>query len=219
MLRFRYILVVLVVIFGAKSHAEQGSKPKLSHAVFAGGCFWCMEPPFDKLDGVSATISGYTGGNVKNPDYRAVSGGQTGHYEVIEIQYDPNKVTFSALLDVFWANIDPLDGVGQFCDKGPQYLSAIFVLNEVQRKAAEQSLQQLKESGMLSADVQTAILDGQTFYPAEDYHQDYYVKNPIRYKFYRTSCGRDRRLSELWGDKAGKSLGLFTGGDSVSRGK
>lgn len=169
-------------------------------AIFAGGCFWCMEPPYDKLDGVTATISGYTGGSVKNPDYKTVTQGKSGHYEVVEITYDPSKVSYEKLLDVFWVNVDPTDASGQFCDKGPQYRTGIFYLNEAQKQAAEQSLQKLEESGKLPAAIVTEILPAQTFYRAEDYHQDYYQRNPLRYRYYRASCGRDRRLAELWGE-------------------
>jgi len=186
----------LLVLFGLQSHATVGLEAK---AVFAGGCFWCMEPPFDKLDGVKATVSGYTGGHVKNPDYKSVSRGRTGHYEVIEITYDSNKVSYEELLDVFWRNIDPLDAKGQFCDKGPQYLSGIFVANDTEREAAQKSRDALQASGVLPGEIVTEILDAAKFYKAEDYHQNYYKKNPLRYKYYRNGCGRDKRLEQLWG--------------------
>ena len=163
-----------------------------------------MEPPYDKLDGVKATRSGYTGGHVKNPDYKSVTRGRTGHYEAIEVIYDPKQVTYEQLLDVFWVNIDPLDDRGQFCDKGSQYLSAIFVGDDDQKEAATRSLNKLEQSGKLPGKVVTEILALSEFYPAEDYHQDYYIKNPIRYKWYRTGCGRDKRLFELWGASANK---------------
>lgn len=163
-----------------------------------------MEPPFDKLDGVSATVSGYSGGTVKNPDYKTVIRGKSGHYEVVEITYDPSKVSYKELLDVLWVNIDPTDESGQFCDKGPQYRSGIFYLDEQQKAAAELSLRELRESGKLRAEIVTEILPAKTFYRAEEYHQDYYLKNPLRYKYYRTGCGRDRRLFELWGKAAAK---------------
>jgi len=190
------VMLAMVVIFVSPAIRALEAK-----AVFAGGCFWCMEPPFDKLDGVSSTVSGYTGGHVKNPDYKSVSRGRTGHYEVIEITYDPEKVSYEQLLDVFWRNIDPLDDKGQFCDKGSQYLSGIFVADEAQRAAATKSLNQLDASGVLPGSVVTEILDLGVFYPAEAYHQDYYLKNPLRYKFYRNGCGRDKRLQQLWGSK------------------
>ena len=171
-----------------------------AEAIFAGGCFWCMEPPFDKLDGVISTTSGYTGGTVENPTYEQVSSGRTGHYEAVKIEYDPSKITYEQLLDVFWVNIDPLDGRGQFCDKGQQYASAIFVMNDEERTAAEKSLANIQLDGK----VQTKILPAAEFYPAEDYHQDYYKKNPIRYNYYRWGCGRDKRLEQLWGkERAG----------------
>ena len=168
-------------------------------AVFAGGCFWCMEPPFDKLDGVLATTSGYIGGSKEDANYKAVSYTDTGHYEAIEVRYDPAKVSYEKLLEVFWRNIDPLDGRGQFCDKGPSYLTAIFAMDDEQMKLAEASKAKLAASGKLSGKIQTKILPTMTFYPAEDYHQDYYTKNPIRYKVYRWNCGRDQRLEQLWG--------------------
>jgi peptide-methionine (S)-S-oxide reductase len=171
-------------------------------AIFAGGCFWCMEPPYDKLDGVIATTSGYTGGTRPNPTYEEVTTGRTGHYEAIQIEYDPARVNYERLLEVFWHNIDPLDSTGQFCDKGPQYRSAIFVLDDRQRALAEASKAALEKSGKLRGRIVTEILPATTFYPAEDYHQDYYRNNPARYRFYRWNCGRDRRLEQLWGERA-----------------
>ncbi len=176
----------------------QTDKTVWAIATFAGGCFWCMEPPFDALDGVKSTVSGYTGGRLENPTYEQVSSGGTGHYEAIRIEFDPEKVSYQELLEVFWVNIDPTDGAGQFCDRGDQYRSAIFYHSEEQREAAQASKKKLKESGRLSKSVVTPIEPAATFYVAEDYHQDYYKKNPIRYKFYRTGCGRDRVLKKLW---------------------
>lgn len=193
----RLFFAPVFVLGMAVSPAIYASEAK---AVFAGGCFWCMEPPFDRLDGVTATVSGYMGGHVKNPDYRAVSRGRTGHYEVVEISYDPERITYAELLDVFWRNIDPLDAKGQFCDKGPQYLSGIFVSSEEERAAAQKSKAELEQSGVLPGKIVTEILNASEFYPAETYHQDYYQKNPIRYKFYRNGCGRDKRLNTLWGE-------------------
>jgi peptide-methionine (S)-S-oxide reductase len=169
-------------------------------AIFAGGCFWCMEPPYDKLDGVLSTTSGYIGGQIANPTYEQVSSGRSGHIEAIEIRYDPKKVDYAKLLDVFWRNIDPVAVNRQFCDAGAQYRSAIFPRNAEQRRLAEASLKALSDSGRFDRPIATEILPAATFYAAEDYHQDYYQKNPIRYRYYRSSCGRDRRLSELWGD-------------------
>lgn len=170
-------------------------------AVFAGGCFWCMEPPFEKLNGVSSVVSGYIGGSVRNPTYEQVSAGRTGHTEAVEITYDPAKVTYAQLLDIFWHNIDPLTANAQFCDHGPQYRSEIFPANAEERAAAESSKRAI--AAKLKRPVVTEITDASTFFPAEEYHQDYYKKNPVRYKFYRTSCGRDSRLKELWGEAAG----------------
>jgi peptide-methionine (S)-S-oxide reductase len=158
-----------------------------------------MEPPFDKLDGVMSTTSGYTGGELSNPTYEQVSAGGTGHYEAVKVVYDDSKVSYGALLNVFWRNIDPFDGGGQFCDRGSQYESAIFVENDRQRRLAEASKRKLQKRNDDSS-VQTRVLQASAFYPAEEYHQDYYSKNPLRYRFYRLTCGRDARLSEVWGD-------------------
>ena len=173
-------------------------------AIFAGGCFWCMEPPFDKLDGVKSTISGYIGGDKHNPTYRQVSAGKTGHTEAVEVRYDPSKVSYQTLLDVFWVNIDPLVNNRQFCDAGSQYRPGIFYVNEQQRQLAEASKRALEESKRFDKPIVAEITAATEFYPAEDYHQDYYKKNPVRYKYYRYGCGRDKRLDELWGkDRAG----------------
>ena len=171
-------------------------------ATFAGGCFWCMEPPFDKLDGVISTTSGYAGGHVPNPTYKQVSAGSTGHAEVVQVVYDPEKISYRELLNVFWRNVDPLDSSGQFCDRGNQYRTAVFYHDEEQLRLAEQSKAAFERSGRFSRSVATEIvpLNG-NFYSAEEYHQDYYIKNPLRYKYYRTACGRDRRLEQLWGDE------------------
>ena len=168
-------------------------------ATFAGGCFWCMEPPFDKLDGVISTTSGYTGGYKKDPTYKQVSHGGTGHTEAVQIVYDPNRISYPELLDVFWHNIDPTTVDGQFCDWGNQYRSEIFYEDTEQKKLAENSKAALLELKPFKEPVVTKITAAGTFYPAEDYHQDYYLKNPVRYKFYRYGCGRDKRLEELWG--------------------
>ena len=168
-------------------------------AILAGGCFWCMEKDFELLEGVSDVISGFTGGNASNPTYR---GDHTGHYEAVEITYDPNVVSYQGILDHFWVNIDPFDGRGQFCDKGPSYLSAIFVATPAERTLAEKSRQRVVER-FPDLEVVTPVLDVSTFYPirgAESGHQDFYKKSPIRYKTYRWGCGRDRRLAEIWGD-------------------
>ena len=174
--------------------------PGLAHATFAGGCFWCMEGPFDRLPGVVSTTSGYTGGTVKRPSYEQVSSGMTGHAEAVDVVYDPSKITYAQLLDVFWHNVDPVDGGGQFCDRGNQYRTEIFFHDAEQQRLAEQSRQALEASGKLKKKIVTQIVPAGEFYPAEDYHQDYYVKNPLRYKYYRFNCGRDDRLKELWGE-------------------
>jgi peptide-methionine (S)-S-oxide reductase len=170
-------------------------------ATFAGGCFWCMEPPFDKLDGVVITTSGYTGGHKKNPTYKEVSSGTTGHAEAIQVVFDPEKISYSQLLDTFWKNIDPVALNQQFCDIGTQYRSGIYYHDAAQEEAAKQSLQQLEASKPFEGTIVTEVVPASSFYPAEEYHQDYYQKNPLRYKFYRYSCGRDQRLQELWGVK------------------
>jgi peptide-methionine (S)-S-oxide reductase len=182
--------------------AQQGSSPGQAVAVFAGGCFWCMEPPFDKTPGVISTTSGYTGGTEADATYKRVSSGGTDHLESVQVVYDPARVSYAQLLDVFWHNIDPLDPTGQFCDKGRQYRSAIFVATDAERQLAEQSKQALDKSGRLGRPIVTEIRAASAFYPAEDYHQDYYLKNPLKYKFYRTTCGRDSRLQEVWGAPA-----------------
>lgn len=169
-----------------------------SIAIFAGGCFWCMEPPFEKMDGVLSVIPGYIGGDVKNPTYQQVSAGGTGHAEAVKIVYNPQKVSYEELLEVFWMNIDPTDDEGQFVDRGSQYRSAIFYLDEEQKRLAEASKERLEKSGRFDQPVVTEIVPASTFYQAEEYHQDYYKKNPIRYKFYRFSSGRDRFLDEVW---------------------
>jgi peptide-methionine (S)-S-oxide reductase len=159
-----------------------------------------MEPPFDKLAGVQATTSGYMGGSVINPTYQQVSAGNTGHFEVVQVSYDPTQVSYDTLLETFWQNIDPLDDEGQFCDKGSQYRSAIFVADSQQEQAAVASKEKLMQSGQFQQPIATEILPASTFYPAEDYHQDYYLNHPNRYKFYRFGCGRDQRLTQLWGE-------------------
>lgn len=194
------LALVLWVGLAASSRAEDVSQ--VATATFAGGCFWCMEPPYDKLDGVIDTRSGFSGGHVVNPSYEQVVRGGTGHLEVVQITYDPNKVTYEQLLDVFWRNIDPFQANGQFCDIADTYRSAIFVHNDEQQRLAEASLAAI-QSRFPDQTIDTRILDFDAFYVAEDYHQDYYQKNPTRYNFYRWRCGRDQRLEEIWGDKAG----------------
>ncbi|MCB1319759.1 MAG: peptide-methionine (S)-S-oxide reductase MsrA [Leptospiraceae bacterium] len=170
-------------------------------AIFAGGCFWCVESDLEKLDGVISVISGYTGGDVENPTYEEVSDGGTGHREAVMVTFDPQKISYETLLQAFWHNVDPVDARGQFCDKGFQYTSAIFYGSPEQKAAADDSkmLLEADEQRFGGQTIATEILPAKTFYPAEDYHQDYYKKNPIRYKFYRGRCGRDNRLKEVWG--------------------
>ncbi len=169
-------------------------------ATFAGGCFWCMEHPFDELNGVLSTTSGYTGGHKDNPTYHEVSAGGTGHAEAVQVVYDPAIVSYEKLLDVYWHNIDPTTANRQFCDTGTQYRPAIFYHDGRQKALAETSKERLQREKSFDGDIVVEITPASTFYAAEDYHQDYYLKNPIRYKFYRYNCGRDRRLSQLWGE-------------------
>ena len=180
---------------GAGASAAGGPKK----ATFAGGCFWCMEPPFEKLPGVLSVTSGYTGGRTDNPKYEEVSSGGTGHAEAVEVLYDPARITYEKLLDVFWRNIDPTTKDRQFVDRGSQYRAAIFYHNEEQKRLADESKKALEKSGRFKGPVYTEIVPASEFYPAEEYHQQYYKKNPLRYKFYRYNCGRDERLKELWG--------------------
>ncbi len=190
---------------GAESSAKATSSTTTATtaaATFAGGCFWCMEPPFDALDGVVSTTSGYIGGHTRKPTYQQVSAGGSGHAEAVQVIYDPKKISYAELLDVFWRNIDPVAVDRQFCDRGDQYRSAIFTHDAEQEKLAKASRQEITSSGKLKAPIATQIVMASEFWPAEEYHQDYYQKNPIRYKYYRHGCGRDRRLKMLWGDAA-----------------
>ena len=195
---------VVAAACGLLASLSAAQAPPLAKATFAGGCFWCVEADFDKVDGVVSTTSGYVGGRVPNPTYSQVSAGTTGHTEAVEIVYDPRRVSYEQLLKVFWVNIDPTVSDRQFCDVGTQYRSAIFVHDEAQRRAAEASKAALQKSKPFKAAIVTPIEAATTFYPAEDYHQDYYRKNPVRYRYYRAGCGRDVRLKELWGEQAGK---------------
>ncbi|MCP3983480.1 MAG: peptide-methionine (S)-S-oxide reductase MsrA [bacterium] len=185
----------------ATSRPSQNPTPvTVATATFAGGCFWCMEPPFDALDGVVSTTSGYIGGHVRNPTYKQVSAGGTGHAEAVQVIYDPSKVGYPELLEIFWRNIDPVAVDRQFCDHGDQYRSAIFTHNAEQAKLAEASRASLASSGKFAAPIATQVVAASEFWPAEDYHQDYYRRNPVRYKYYRHSCGRDARLEAIWGE-------------------
>ncbi len=171
---------------------------KLEKATFAGGCFWCMEPPFRKLKGVVSVFSGYTGGHTKNPTYKEICQGDTGHYEAIEVTYDPKKISYNVLLEIFWQQIDPTDDFGQFADKGWQYRTAIFYHNEKQKELAMMSKQELQKSGRLKKPIMTEIIKASIFYPAEEYHQQYYKKSPLHYKMYRMGSGRDAFLKDVW---------------------
>lgn len=191
----RWLTIALLLSAGATAVLAQGT----AKATFAGGCFWCMEAPYDKLPGVISTTSGYIGGTVKNPTYEQVSSGRTGHTEAVQVEYDPSKVSYEKLLQVFWMNIDPTVKNAQFCDHGTQYRSGIFYHDDAQRKLAEASKAALDKSKPFKEPIVTEITKAGEFYRAEDYHQDYYKTNPVRYKLYRNGCGRDARLKELWG--------------------
>jgi peptide-methionine (S)-S-oxide reductase len=193
--------LALAIVGLATAGETKGPKAPMARATFAGGCFWCMEPPFEKIPGVASVTSGYTGGQNVNPSYEEVSAGGTGHAESVDIVYEPAKVTYSQLLDVFWHNVDPTQGDGQFCDHGRQYRTAIFYHDAEQKRLAEESKE--KVQARLPKPVVTEIVAASRFYPAEEYHQDFYKKNPVRYYTYRAGCGRDRRLKELWGADAG----------------
>jgi peptide-methionine (S)-S-oxide reductase len=190
---------------GAPALGQEKPPPAgLEAAIFAGGCFWCMEEPFDVLPGVVSTTSGYTAGRTKNPQYMDVSAGITGHTEAVRVVYDPGKVSYAKLLEVFWRNIDPTVKDRQFCDSGTQYRSGIYTLSAEQKRLADASRAQLEKTKPFKAPIVTEIIPAAEFWAAEDYHQDYYKKNPVRYKFYRNGCGRDARLEELWGKPAAK---------------
>lgn len=194
-------LSTLLFSFVQNTAAEAKEIPaqKLEKAVLAGGCFWCMESDFEKIPGVKSVVSGYSGGQGANPNYKDYS--KKGHIEVVEITFDPAEISYEALLDHFWRAVDPLDGGGQFCDRGHSYTTAIFYLDDAQKQTAERSKRDLESVKVLPGAIVTPILKAETFYAAEDYHQDYYKKNPLQYKFYRLNCGRDHRLKKLWGDK------------------
>jgi peptide-methionine (S)-S-oxide reductase len=195
-------LAIALVLPAGRARAADAESPARAKATFAGGCFWCMQPPFEKLPGVLSTTVGYTGGSVKSPTYEQVSSGETGHAESIEIVYDPSKIGYEKLLDVFWHNVDPVTRDAQFCDHGEQYRTAIFYHDETQHRLAEESKRALEASKKLPGPIVTQIVQAGEFWPAEEYHQRYHEKNPIRYKYYRWNCGRDARLQELWGKDA-----------------
>jgi len=228
----RIIALASIVLLGIAVGVTAGTMEKdqekagtLSHppgteiATFAGGCFWCMESDFDPVPGVISTTSGFTGGHTAMPSYDEVSEGGTGHAESVRIVFDPKVVRYEKLLDVYWHNIDPVTANAQFCDHGSQYRSAIFYHDEAQKQAAEASRDALAKSGVLPGPIVTQIVPAATFYPAEEYHQGFYKKNPVRYKFYRYTCGRDKRLRDLWGDAAGGHAAADTGGAVAMEGR
>ncbi|WP_341303543.1 peptide-methionine (S)-S-oxide reductase MsrA [Pseudomonas sp. TMP25] len=207
------VLILAGLLAACEPTAAQATKPQpqaLANtqtvenpgvAIFAGGCFWCTESDFDKVPGVIETTSGYIGGHVDNPTYEQVSAGTSGHIEAVRVRFDPSKTSYAQLLEAFWPTIDPVTANAQFCDRGPQYRSAIFFSNAAEQQQAEASKDALQKSARLPAPVVTELLAASTFYPAEDYHQDYYLRNPLRYTYYRNGCGRDQRLEQLWGKK------------------
>jgi peptide-methionine (S)-S-oxide reductase len=204
---FMILLLSLVILSAcrqidtlvAESESILITNENLDTAIFAGGCFWCTESDFDKLPGVVSTLSGYIGGTVVNPTYEQVVAGKTGHVEAVKIHFDKTKTSFPKLLEAYWLTIDPLTATGQFCDIGPQYRSVIFYRNAEQKELAEISKRTLEASGRFTQSIVTEILPATEFYRAEEYHQNYYIRNPLRYAYYRKNCGRDRRLEELWG--------------------
>ena len=205
-MKLRNLIMMILVAAGvgvtplatAQSTAPGTAKAATAKAVFAGGCFWCVEEAFDKVPGVISTISGYTGGRTKNPTYEQVSADNTGHAEAVLVEYDPGKVNYEKLVEVFWRNVDPTQKNGQFCDHGTSYRSAIFYLDDEQRRIAESSKSALIKDKPFRGAIVTEITKASEFYRAEEYHQDYYLRNPVRYKFYKTGCGREARLKQLW---------------------
>lgn len=198
------LLLAAVLAGPAPAQAQpKVTKPVTAKATFAGGCFWCMEEAYDPVPGVIATVSGYMGGMTKNPTYEQVTTGRTGHAEVVQVEYDPAKVSYARLLEVFWRNVDPTQKDGQFCDHGSSYRTAIFYHNDEQKKLAETSKAALSKNKPFKGEIVTEITKAPEFYAAEGYHQDFYLKNPVRYKFYKSGCGREARLRELWGKSGG----------------
>ena len=198
---FVYSLLTSLALFGSTLPAQA----KTDTLIVAGGCFWCVESDFEKLVGVSKAVSGYINGTTKNPTYEEVASKKTGHFEVVEITFDDEKISAAELTEYFWKTIDPTDPHGQFCDKGSPYKTGLFYQNEEQKKIFTDSLSNLKQNKPFDAPIATEVLAAQTFYPAEEYHQDYYKKNPVRYNYYRYGCGRDARVKELWGDVVSKN--------------
>lgn len=197
----RRLINSIFIVYSLASGVEAADNlsENTATAIFAGGCFWCMEPPFDAVSGVIGTTSGYTGGHTEKPTYEEVSAGKSGHSEAVQVTYDPAKVNYTQLLEIYWRNIDPFDDEGQFCDKGDQYKAVIFYQNELEKQLAEASVATVKTK-FPDKVVVTSIKPAGKFFPAEDYHQNYYLENPRRYKFYRFTCGRDQRLNEVWGN-------------------
>jgi peptide-methionine (S)-S-oxide reductase len=197
---FAAVLAAVFVAMGGLSASAQSNTAETKIATFAGGCFWCIESDFDKVPGVLKTVSGYTGGTTGNPTYKTVTYGKSGHHEALQVTYDPKKVSYTQLLTVFWHSVDPTDGGGQFCDRGVSYETAVFVHDDEQRRLAEASKAQAMKD--LGKPIATPVEVAGKFYPAEDYHQDYHTKNPLRYKYYRWNCGRNQKVRKVWGDKA-----------------
>jgi len=200
----RWAMIFALAMTAAAGHLAMGeqtapSTSAMTKAYFPGGCFWCMEEAFEKVDGVVDAVSGYMGGTLKNPTYEEVSGGKTGHAESVEVRYDPAKVTYTQLLETFWRNVDPITPDAQFCDHGDQYRAAIFYQNDEEKRAAEESKRAIEQSKRFSIPIVTQVTAASEFYQAEEYHQDFYKKNPVRYKFYKFTCGRAQRLETLWG--------------------
>ena len=202
LLSFLAVLGLLAAAPASSQAPAPAAKPATAKATFAGGCFWCVEEIYDKVPGVISTVSGYMGGVQKNPTYEQVSSGRTGHAEVVQVEYDPSKVTYARLVDIFWRNIDPTQKDGQFCDHGPHYRSAIFYHDVEQKRLAEGSRLNLSKNKPFKGEIVTEITKATEFYPAEGYHQDFHTKSPTRYKFYKSGCGRDARLQQLWGKPA-----------------
>lgn len=199
MLRRTGFATLLLFFFQHAVHATDA--PNIETAVLAGGCFWCIEADYEKLDGVVEAVSGYAGGETANPTYKQVSSGRSGHLEVVEVTYDADRISYAEILDFFWRHVDPTRDDGQFCDSGPQYRPAIFYKNEAQHQAARASERRAEAAKPFEDPLKVELIALDTFYPAETYHQDYYRKNPVRYRFYRYSCGRDARVEQLWGDR------------------
>jgi methionine-S-sulfoxide reductase len=199
MLKRACLAALFLFVLQSPVVAEPVAEPRVETAILAGGCFWCIEADYEKLDGVLGVVSGYTGGEQKNPTYKQVSSGNSGHIEVVEVSFDASRISYAEILDYFWRHIDPTRDDGQFCDRGPQYRPAIFYRGETQHREAQASEKRIAASKPFPEPLKVELIAATEFYPAEDYHQDYYKKNPVRYKFYRYNCGRDARVETLWG--------------------